>query len=133
MEKKLAYFEVMERLEKVLPSTVVFDYTKINGDELWERVESFLEDSKLKFSSEFLMTPSFVSCFLSTGSNTVDLTKVVFVLATTTISHPGSTSGTIEASAARITLFARLRFTAPPIFLLVVMPTRLVPSLLRLT
>jgi len=53
-EIKMHYFEIMERLENALPSTVECDYTKISPDELWEKVLNFLDETNINFSNDIL-------------------------------------------------------------------------------
>ncbi len=53
--------------------------------------------------------------------------RAVLARATKTISYPGAKCGSLSA-AALITLLARLRCTALPIFLLVVIPIRQIPA-----
>ena len=52
--KRMPYFEVIKLLEKALPSTVEFDYTKINGEQLWERVLIFLNEAQLELPNDFM-------------------------------------------------------------------------------
>lgn len=52
MNKK--YFEVVEKLEEVFPSTVRCDYTKISPEELWNKVLMFLEECNLIFPEHIM-------------------------------------------------------------------------------
>ena len=76
-----------------------------------------------------LVVVSFEICFLMTGMSCCVLIRVVLYRATKTKSHPPGSPGSMERYASRMTLRARLRETALPIFLLVVMPIRLIFSL----
>ena len=82
--------------------------------------------------THFFVTPpffkgvvSFEICFLITGIRSCVFAFDVLKRATKTKSHPPGSPGPTERYASRMIRRARFRFTAFPIFLLVVIPTRL--------
>ena len=79
------------------------------------------------------ITPAAQSCFFITFSSSVLLIHFVRPLAIKTISQLPKTSSDKAKKAARITRFARLRSTALPIFLLVVIPNRQIPARFLIT
>lgn len=44
MDKKYTYFEVLDKLDEIMPETTDFDYTKLTAEELWQKVSNLLSE-----------------------------------------------------------------------------------------